>query len=177
MRKATRLETLFSRASAGCSPSRRASRGTLFDMAAKSSPSYFPPTRSSPVAGIPVTASFGVGVFPEASNGAALVQAADQALYVAKNRGRNLVRLHGEPATEKPASRDPERKIPEAGTFTEAQKTEMRRKLLRNQRIECPADGAYFVVHEVTSMGSVGKEFLIVCPDCGVSDTLSGPTR
>lgn len=132
---------------------------------------------SEPIEGVHVTASFGVGTFPAASDAPALVRAADEALYDAKNRGRNVVRFHGEPAPEKPGPREPQRKKPEAGRLTEAQKTEMRRRVLRDQRIECPDDGAYLVVHDVTTMGSVGREFLIVCPDCGLSDTLSAPTR
>jgi hypothetical protein len=76
----------------------------------------------------------------------------------------NMVRFHGEPPPEKPRPREPERKKPEAGRLTEAQKTEMRRKLLRNLRIECPEDGAFFEVHDVTAQQSVGREFLIICP-------------
>jgi diguanylate cyclase (GGDEF)-like protein len=129
------------------------------------------------IEGLHVTASFGVSGFPSVIDADALIRAADTALYDAKNRGRNMVRFDGEPPPEKPGPREPERKKPEAGRLTEAQKTEMRRKLLRNQRIECPEDGAYFEVLDVTAQQSVGREFLITCPDCGLSDTLSSSSR
>ena len=131
---------------------------------------------SAPIEDLHVTASFGVGVFPDVPDAPALVRAADKALYDAKNRGRNIVRLHGEPPPERPGPREPQRKKPEAGKLTETQKTEMRRRLLRDQPIECPEDGAYFEVHDVTPHGSVGRKFLISCPDCGLTDTLSGQT-
>ncbi len=95
---------------------------------------------SVPIEGLHVTASFGVAVFPDVPDAQALVRAADEALYDAKDRGRNIVRLHREPPPEKPGPREPQRKKPEAGKLTETQKTEMRRRLLRDQRIECPED-------------------------------------
>jgi diguanylate cyclase (GGDEF)-like protein len=133
---------------------------------------------ASTVEGIQVTLSFGVSSFPDhATDIGTLLRTADEALYDAKHRGRNVVRLHGEPAPTRPGAREPDRKLPEPGRLTDAQKAEMRRRLLRHERIECPEDGAYFDVHDVTHTGSVGREFLIMCPDCGMQDTLSGGSR
>ena len=126
-----------------------------------------------PVAGVAVSMSFGVACVPDhAADGSNLLAAADRALYDAKDRGRNLVRLSGEPAPARPGSREPERKAPEPGKLSDQQKAEFRRKLLRRQAIECPNDGVFFDVHDVTSISSVGRDFLIVCPECGLSDGL-----
>jgi two-component system, cell cycle response regulator len=71
---------------------------------------------ATPVAGVPVTASFGVACYPDhGSETATLTRAADQAMYAAKNRGRNLTRLHGEPPPTEQGPREPKRKTPEAG--------------------------------------------------------------
>jgi diguanylate cyclase (GGDEF)-like protein len=128
-----------------------------------------------PVHGISVSMSFGLASLPDhASEAEGLVRCADQALYDAKNRGRNLVRLFGEPAPIKPGPREPERKEAQPGRLTDQQKSELRRRLLRREAIACPEDGAFFEIHDVTSLGSVGREFLIVCPDCGLTGELRG---
>lgn len=133
---------------------------------------------ATPINGIHVTVSLGVGSFPDhAANATTLIQAADDALYDAKNRGHDVVRSYREPEPTKPGPREAERKVPEAGRLTEQQKTELRRRHLRGERIECPDDGAYLKVHDATCQGSIGSEFIIVCPDCGMSETLSGGRR
>jgi diguanylate cyclase (GGDEF)-like protein len=130
------------------------------------------------VGGIAVSISFGVACVPDhASDVDGLIGAADRAVYEAKDRGRNLVRLSGEPAPAQPRPSDPERKLPETGRLTDQQKTELRRRLLRRDPIECPEDGAIFEVHDITSHGSVGRDFLIACPNCGLSDRLIGGQR
>ena len=63
---------------------------------------------------IAVTASLGIGVYPDLSKtGEELVRIADKAMYDAKNRGRNLVRFHGEPEPKANAAmREPEKNSP-----------------------------------------------------------------
>ena len=132
----------------------------------------------SPVGNIQVTASFGVSSFPQHGTDAAiLLGAADAAMYDAKNRGRNIVCLHGEPAPAEAVARTPDRKPAEPGRWTDSVKSEMRRRLLRLERIECPDDGAYLEVHDATYIGSVGREFMVICPDCGAQERLSGSQR
>ena len=128
--------------------------------------------------GVRVTASFGVACFPlHGQEARAVVRASDQALYDAKNRGRNLVRVYGEPEPIRVGPREVERKVAKPGRLTADQKAELRRRLLRDERIECPADGAYLKVVDVTHAESVGREFIVICPDCGMSDTLSKEAR
>jgi diguanylate cyclase (GGDEF)-like protein len=133
---------------------------------------------SESVAGVAVSMSFGVASMPEhAADGRNLLAAADRALYDAKNRGRNLVRLSGEPDPTHPGPRETERKAPEAGKLTDQQKADFRKRVLRHQPIECPNDGAFFDVRDVTTHGSVGRDFMIMCPECGLRDHLQSGQR
>jgi diguanylate cyclase (GGDEF)-like protein len=69
---------------------------------------------SEPIDGIAVTASFGVATSPPVpANSKDLVGAADRAMYDAKNLGRNLVRLHGEPPPQKTGPREGQRRTPD----------------------------------------------------------------
>ena len=125
--------------------------------------------------GIRVSMSFGVACLPDhAADVDSLIQAADKALYDAKDRGRNLVQRFGEPPPAKPGPREPERKRPEHGWLTDTQRAELRRRVLRRERIYCPEDGALLAVHDVTphDSGSARRDFVISCPDCGMSDQL-----
>jgi hypothetical protein len=45
-------------------------------------------------------------------------------------------------------------------------------RLLRGGVIACPEDGAFFDVRDVTSRGSVGRDFGINCPECGLTAEL-----
>ena len=123
--------------------------------------------------GVPVTMSFGVAVLPDhAGDLEGLVEAADKALYDAKNRGRNLVRFSGERKPPTPEGRPASRKMPEPGKLTEKQRRELRRRRLHGQVIHCPNDGAVLECIDASGTESVGSEFLVRCPDCGQSDSI-----
>lgn len=128
---------------------------------------------AEPFAGVRVSMSFGVACLPDhASDAAGLVRAADTALYDAKNHGRNLVRLAGEPAPVKPGPREPQRKAAQPGRLTDHQKAELRRRLFRGKPLECPEDGAFLQAQDITEHDSVARAFVVVCPDCGLRDVL-----
>jgi diguanylate cyclase (GGDEF)-like protein len=123
-----------------------------------------------PSAGLSITASFGVSVYPgTASSPEQLVENADKAMYDAKNRGRNLVRFHGEPVPEPVAERSlPVRKAPEAGSLTESQLLEMRQLHFRHRAISCPNDGAYMRTREISEVGQATTTVIAHCPQCGL---------
>jgi len=123
-----------------------------------------------PMAGLSITASFGVTVFPNiAPSREQLIETADNAMYDAKNRGRNLVRYYGEPSPEPTAKTQvPTRKPPEPGKLTDAQLREMRQLHFRRQAIECPNDGAYMRTHEQNVVGKATTTVMAHCPQCGL---------
>lgn len=130
---------------------------------------------SARTASVAVTVSFGVACLPrDGADSAALVKAADEALYDAKNRGRNLVRYFGEPEPPRPGPREPERKSPDVDGLTTEQRKAIRQSLLRRKMAECPNDGAYLEVEDFTPFGSAIREFFILCPGCGLTATLTG---
>jgi diguanylate cyclase (GGDEF)-like protein len=131
------------------------------------------------VGAIHVTASFGIACAPEHSSEArALLKMADAALYDAKNRGRNLVRFSGEPAPTQTAAREPERRQPEAGRLTGEQKQKMREDyFIRRRSPVCPSDGALLEIRDTTTMGTVGRSFMVTCPMCGLNEDIQGGGR
>jgi diguanylate cyclase (GGDEF)-like protein len=128
----------------------------------------------APISGLTITASFGIGVFPDhGSTDAELVSAADKALYDAKNRGRNLVRAFGEPPPAQPdKAREPERKPPTPGGLTEEEKERLRLLHFRGQAITCPNDGAILRVNESQTIGSARATLFAHCRMCGWNQQL-----
>lgn len=123
--------------------------------------------------GLKITASFGVASFPDHGNtGIDLVKKADDALYDAKNHGRNLVRTFGEPEPPKERVREPDRKLPEAGKLTENQKENLRVEYFRTYDIRCPNDGAVLTVTERNELGSSKTKLSIWCKLCGLAETI-----
>lgn len=119
---------------------------------------------------IQVTASFGVSCAPDnASEIEKLIKTADDALYDAKNRGRNLVRFFGEPAPTKSEPRKPKRKAAQVGQLTESQIEDIRHHIVRRVAPECPFDRAYLEIEDATTVGDVGRHYFVMCPECGFS--------
>jgi diguanylate cyclase (GGDEF)-like protein len=128
--------------------------------------------------GIAVTASFGVACSPPHPNsGLELVQAADNALYDAKNRGRNVVRYFGEPEPARPGPREPERKPVEVDGMAADQRKEVRRRLLRHEAAPCPECGAYLDAQDFTPAGTAVRQYFVMCPGCGLHAEITGDDR
>jgi diguanylate cyclase (GGDEF)-like protein len=121
-----------------------------------------------------VTASFGVSTFPEHGRFAKeIIEAADKAMYDAKDRGRNLVCVFGEPAPQSTKGREPERKAPTPGVLTEKQRNELRETYFRGGTIRCPRDGAILTVSESTPVAPVPiTTLLVMCKMCGLVERI-----
>lgn len=128
---------------------------------------------SERIADISVTASFGVSTFPDHGHSSAeIIKAADTALYDAKNRGRNLVRISGEPEPPKDQVREPERKLPSHDVLTEKEKRMLREQYFRGVPIRCPRDRAILEVNEITEIGKATAGLFIWCKMCGLTEKL-----
>ncbi|HAH06566.1 MAG TPA: hypothetical protein DCM05_08575 [Elusimicrobia bacterium] len=126
---------------------------------------------SSTINGLTITASFGVGTYPKhGSNVSELIKAADVAMYDAKNRGRDLVRVSGEPEPQADKSRTPERKLPPAGVLTEEEQQTIRQRHFAGFDVRCPKDGALLRIEEIGSIGSATVDLVIQCRMCGLTD-------
>jgi diguanylate cyclase (GGDEF)-like protein len=134
---------------------------------------------AQPIGQIKVTISLGVACVPlHADNSAGLVGAADEAMYDAKSRGRNLVRVHGEPEPQsRDVPREVARRLPEPGHISDEERAEFRRKVARREGVFCPSDGAPFDIEDVTTIGSVGRDYLLICPHCGIYVDTRGADR
>jgi len=119
-----------------------------------------------------VTASFGVSTFPDhGKNITELINGADSALYDAKNRGRNLVRVFNEPEPAQKV-REPDRRLPEVGSLSEQEMNELRTQYFRSHSISCPKDGAILDVTEINALGVSSPKLLIWCKLCGLTEEI-----
>lgn len=133
---------------------------------------------ASKVGSVAVTSSCGIAVVPlHASSAEQWLQMADRALYDAKNLGRNLVRISGEPPPRADRARQPARKQAVPGTLSEEAEEKLRLDILRSGRAPCPVDQIPLTAHDMTTHGEVGRSFMVRCPACGFNAKLLGPGR
>jgi diguanylate cyclase (GGDEF)-like protein len=124
-----------------------------------------------------VTASFGVAELPaHAQNAAELVKKADEALYQAKNLGRNLVRINGEPVHNEAGPKPPPRRQPVPGGLSDQEAETIRQDYFRRGSAECPKDGARLGIHRSDPHDRNTPILLIACPLCGLRTTIEGPS-
>lgn len=129
---------------------------------------------SSPVEDKMVTISIGVSMAPDHSaDPKELIDLADKALYTAKDRGRNLVRVYGEPEPLKPRERETERKQAEAGKLTQEQRSDIKQQHFRGYAVRCPEDNALLkvIVLQVTP-AQKSQGIKIRCPLCGLNELI-----
>lgn len=125
--------------------------------------------------GIKVTASFGIACIPDHANDPSLLlRSADEALYEAKELGRNCVRVHGEPRPQKQEPRNPSRKQPEPGRLTERQMQAIRLQYFRQGGAQCPNDQAWLTVKQSHQYGFKTPDLFILCGVCGLNMELPG---
>jgi diguanylate cyclase (GGDEF)-like protein len=131
------------------------------------------------VHGTPITSqslslslSIGIAISPDHGQDLATLQhAADQALYDAKELGRNLVRVFGE---ERPArvNRLPARRQPDASGLSHSQQEAIRRDYFRTGIARCPNDEAMLQVQDTTTFGKTRNSIYVSCPLCGLTEEL-----
>lgn len=126
----------------------------------------------SPMSEMNITMSFGVATSPDhASDLEKLMKASDDALYDAKHRGRNLVRLSGEPIPTEPGPRQPDRKTAPLGKLTDQEIAAVRQRILRGERPECPKDHSFLIVNDFTPLSADPRRYYMVqCPECGLME-------
>jgi diguanylate cyclase (GGDEF)-like protein len=122
-----------------------------------------------------LSVSVGLAVWP--SDGATLDDvrnAADKAMYDAKQRRRNLVRYYGE--TDAPPHQPTphtERKLPDPNALTAKQQLKIRQDYFRTGIARCPRDQAILEVEDMTSFGNSTRVIMVNCPLCGLNEELS----
>jgi diguanylate cyclase (GGDEF)-like protein len=134
---------------------------------------------ASPLAGLPITCSCGVAIAPaQATEEEAWLKKADDALYDAKNLGRNLVRLSGEAPPKAPQrARRLSCKPAQPGVISDEAREELRLSILRDGTAACPIDNIPLDARDVTTIGESGRSFMVRCPGCGFNTCLPGPNR
>jgi diguanylate cyclase (GGDEF)-like protein len=125
-----------------------------------------------------MTLSVGVACFPDhAGDGQSLLQQADEALYQAKELGRNLVRMSGDTKEIVQPVRKVDRRQPTPGTLRDQEQEAIRLAYFRDGRAECPRDGATLNVITLEDMQSRTPDLLVRCPVCGLEVMLPGLRR
>ena len=133
--------------------------------------------QSSPVGSkqLAVTVSFGLGEVPtHARTATELLKTADAALYEAKNLGRNLVRVSGEPKPTPTSHRAAHRKQPDPNTLTEKEAEQIRVHYFTYHHAFCPRDGAKLRISESHPVNQQTPTLVIACALCGLSERLHG---
>lgn len=125
---------------------------------------------------VSVTASFGVAELPgHAETEAELVKRADEALYQAKDLGRNLVRVCGEPTNADLAATPPaRRRQPEPSALSDQQAEVIRQAHFTKRATLCPRDGAALSVRESHVHNRPTPDLMVYCPMCGLRTTIPG---
>ncbi len=125
-------------------------------------------------ANLTLSASVGVAIWPSDGDDLdAMLKAADAAMYDAKNRGRNLVRYHGEQDAPTATSKEPDRKQPEPGGLTGEEQLKIRQDYFRAGSARCPRDQARLKVQEMFAFGQSTPSIWVNCPLCGLSTELN----
>lgn len=125
---------------------------------------------------IRMTASLGVAGLPEhATNPNALLEFADKASYQAKNLGRNLVRVSGEPEKTPETPRQIRKREPNLSGLSEEMEQAIRETYFRDKQATCPYDGAILRVIESGEVGLRTPHLHVSCPLCGLIQKIRAP--
>lgn len=122
-----------------------------------------------------ITASLGVAELPvHAQSATELLRKADEALYQAKNLGRNLVRISGEAIPAKVEPKPPARRQPDPSDLSDQEAESIRQDYFRRGSAECPRDGGRLTVRSFHTSNRRTPNLLVSCPLCGMEAMLRG---